>query len=99
MSLEGSDDDVGLLCVMSHDSTSFISNRRLNIIIVASRLMFTPIGMVTWVDVGRGCYRVVSEHGSTLKLDGQCVLVMHACQLQVCLLHLHSMCLLHFLDD
>ncbi len=41
--------------------------------------MFTLIGMVTWVDVGGGCYRLVSEHGSTLELDGLNVLVMHAC--------------------
>jgi len=32
------------------------SHRRLNLIIVASRLMFTLVGMVTWVDVGGGCY-------------------------------------------
>ena len=60
--------------------------------------MFTLVGMVTWVDVGGGCYRVVSDHGSDLRLDGWCVLVMHACQLHVCLLHLHFMCLLYFLD-
>jgi len=46
-----------------------------------------PIWLVTWVDVGVGCYRVVSEHGSPLELDGQCALVMHACKLHVCLLH------------
>ena len=28
---------------------------------------------ITWVDVGRGFYRVVSERGSTLGLDGWCV--------------------------
>ena len=39
-------------------------------IIVASRLMFTPVGMVTWVDVGGGCYRVVSKNGSNLRLNG-----------------------------
>jgi len=38
---------------------------------------------------------VVSEHGSPVILDGLCVLVMHECQLNVCILHLHSMCLLH----
>ena len=29
--------------------------------------------LVTWVYVGVGCYRVVSKHGSTLRLDGLCV--------------------------
>jgi len=47
--------------------------------IVASCLKFTLVGMVSWVDVGGGCYKVVSEPGSTLRLDRQCVLVMHAC--------------------
>jgi len=37
---------------------------------------------------------VVLEHGSTLGLDGQCVMVMHACQLHVCILHLNLMCLM-----
>jgi len=87
------------MCDVSIDSTFLSSHRRSNLIIVASHLMFTPIGMVTWVDVGGGCYRVVSEHGSTLRLDGQCVLVMHAYQLHMCLLHLHFMCLLHLVDD
>ena len=45
--------------------------------------MFTTVSMVTWVDVGGGCYRVVLEHGSTLKLDGLNVLVIHACQFHV----------------
>jgi len=40
---------------------------------------------------------VVLEHGSLLGLDGQCVLVMHACQLHVCLLDLHSVCSLHYI--
>ena len=80
-------------CHVSVNSTSLKSHRRFNLIIVASRLMFTLVGMVTWVDVGGGCYRVVSKHGSTLGLDGQCVLVMHACQLHVCLLHLYTCCI------
>jgi len=25
---------------------------------------------VAWVDVGRGCYKVVSDHGSPLQPDG-----------------------------
>ena len=29
--------------------------------------------MVYWVDAGGRCYGVVSEHGSPLRLDGQCV--------------------------
>ena len=41
---------------------------------------------------------MVSEHGSLLKLDRQCVLIIHACQFYVCFLHLLSMFLLHFLD-
>ena len=28
---------------------------------------------VTWVDLGGGCYRVVSKHGSPLRLDGLCL--------------------------
>ena len=50
-------------------------------IILASHLMFTPVGMVTWVDVGGGCYRVVSDHDSPLELDGQCD---RACMLVAC---------------
>ena len=46
----------------SVDSISLRSYRRSN-----------PLGMVTWVDVGGGCYRVVSEHGSPLELDVRCV--------------------------
>lgn len=41
---------------------------------------------------------MVSKHDSPLRPDGQCVLVMHACHLHVCFLHLNSMCLLYFLD-
>ncbi len=41
-----------------------------------------PGWLVTWVDVGGGCYRVVSEHGSPLKLDGLCV--VHAFMLVAC---------------
>jgi len=67
-------------------------------IIAASCLMFTPFSMVTWVDVGGGCYRVVSEHGSTLRLDGLNVLVMHACQLHVFLLHLYTCCICLMMD-
>ena len=44
--------------------------------------MFTPVGMVHWVDVEGGCYRVVPMHGSTLGLDGWCV--GHACMLVAC---------------
>ena len=32
-----------------------------------------PNWSVTWVDVGREYYKVISEHGSTLGLDGRCV--------------------------
>jgi len=41
--------------------------------------MFTLVGMVTWVDVGGGCYIVVSEHGSILKVNELNMLGMHAC--------------------
>lgn len=54
--------------------------------------------MVTWADLWGGCYRLGLEHGSPIRQDGRWVLVMHARQFHVCLLHLHSMCLLHFLD-
>ena len=54
--------------------------------------------MVTWVDVGRGCYRVVSEHGSTLGVDGKCVdhafmlvsYVFSMLVVYVCLFHFHG---------
>ena len=42
-------------------------------IIVTPRHMFTPLDWLTWVNVGGGCYRVISEHGSPLGLDGRCV--------------------------
>jgi len=32
-----------------------------------------PDLLVAWVDVGGGCYRVESEHGSPLRLDGLCI--------------------------
>lgn len=41
---------------------------------------------------------MISEHGSPLELDGMCWSCMHACQLHMCLLHLHSMCLVHLHD-
>jgi len=72
-------------------------------IIVASLLMLTLVGMVTLGRLGRGCIKVISEHGLTLFgsylvlhiwVD---VLVMHSCQLHVCLLHLHSICLFHYI--
>ena len=87
------------MCDVYVNSTSLKSHRRSNLIIIASCLIFTLVGMVPLVGVGGGCYKVLAEHGSTLKMDGWCVLVMHACQLHVCVLHLHFMCLLHWLDD
>ena len=45
----------------------------LNHIIVTLRHMFTTVDWLTWENVGGGCYKVVSEHGSTLGLDGWCV--------------------------
>lgn len=32
--------------------------------------MSNLVGMVTWVDVGGGCYTVVPKNGSTLELNG-----------------------------
>ena len=43
-------------CDVSVDSTSLRSHKRLNLIIVSSCLMFTHVGMVSWVDVGGGRY-------------------------------------------
>ena len=79
------------MCDVSIDSASLRSHRRSSLIIVTSHLIFISVGMVTWVDVGGGCYRVVSNHGSPLGQDGWCLLAMLVCQLHVCLLHLHSM--------
>jgi len=42
---------------VSTNSTTLRSHRRLNPIIVSSCHMFTPVGMVTWVEVGGGCYK------------------------------------------
>jgi len=55
-------------CVLcSIDSTSLRSPRRSNKIVVASCLMFTPVGMVTWVDVGGGCYTSIHKTTSMFK--------------------------------
>ncbi len=54
-------------------STSLTIHGELNQIIVASHHMFTPVEWLTWVNVGGGCYRVVSEHGSPLGLNGRCI--------------------------
>jgi len=85
----------------SFDSTSLRLHRRLNLTVVASLLMFTPIGMVTLGRPGRGCYRVVSKYACTLFRSylvlqiSVNVLVTHACHLCVWLLHLRSTWLLH----
>ena len=76
----------------SIDSTSLRLPRRLNLIIVASHLMFTLVGMVTWVDVGGGCYRVVLEHGCALLglcVDHDFMLIAYVS------LYMYSMCLFH----
>lgn len=54
-------------------STSLTVHWKLNHIIVSSCHMFTLVDWLTWVNVGGGCYRVVSEHGSNLGLDGRCI--------------------------
>jgi len=41
-----------------------------------------PDWLVALVDVGGGCYRVVSKHGSPLRLDG--LRVGHACKSVAC---------------
>ena len=61
------------------DLTSLIAIMELNHIIVTLHHMFTPVDWLAWVNVGGGCYRVVSDHGSTLGLDGKNVFVMHLC--------------------
>ena len=44
------------MCDFFVDSTSLRSYIRSSLIIVASRCMFTSVGMVTWIDVVGGCY-------------------------------------------
>lgn len=51
-------------------SNSLFLHGKLNHIKVASCHMFTLADWLTCINVGGGCYRVVSEHGSTLGLDG-----------------------------
>jgi len=58
-----------------------------------------PIWLVAWVYVGGWCYRVVSEHGSPLGLDGLCV--DHACILVAFMslaLAFHMLLQLHGVD-
>jgi len=43
---------------------------------------FYPSWPVAWVDIGGGCYKVVSEHSSPLILDGLCF--GHACMSVSC---------------
>jgi len=62
----------------------------LNHIIVTLRHMITPVDRLALVNVGGGCYKVVSEHGSILGLDEWSVFVMHACRLYMCLLCMHG---------
>lgn len=50
--------------------------------------MFTLVDQLAWVNVGGVNYRVVSERGSTLALDGHNDLVMHKFQDHMC-----SLCL------
>ena len=45
------------------DSTSLTIHGELDHIIVASHHMFTATDCLTWVNVGGGCYKVVSNHG------------------------------------
>lgn len=100
--LDGMDGSWGFCCrcrrpsfLCSVGSTSLTIPRDLNKIVVASRHMFTLTDWLTWVNVGGGCYRLVSEHGSPLLLDGLLMLVMHSCRLHMRCLYLWSMSLLH----
>ena len=52
-----------------------------------------PVGMVTLGRPRRGVLQIGMR--AWLRSPWVNVLVMHACQLHVCLLHLHSMCLFH----
>ena len=52
--------------------------------------MFTLMEWLGWVNVGGRFYRVVSEHGSTLGLDGKNVVFMHSYRLYMCLLCMHG---------
>ena len=40
-------------------------------IIVASRLMFTLVGMVTWVDEGGGCYKTHDDKTNKPKTNSR----------------------------
>ena len=72
------------------DSTSLRLSRRLNHIILTIRHFFTSVDRLTWVNVGGGCYRVVSGHGSPFRLDGENITIMHACFLYMFLLSIHG---------
>lgn len=52
-------------------STSLTIHGVLNKIVVASHQMFTPTDQLTWVNVGGGYYRVVSDQVS-FSLGGVC---------------------------
>jgi len=71
------------------DSISLTTLREWNHIIVTIHHMFTPIDWLAWVNVGGGCYRVVSEHGSTLGLDGWNLFVIHS-EVIMCILCHHN---------
>ena len=79
----------GRLVVLCH-FTSLTIHGELNQIVVAYRHMFTLVDWLTWVNMGGGCYRVASEHGSTLGLDGQNLFVMYARSMYMCLLCMHG---------
>jgi len=81
------------LCFVS--STSLTVYGELNHIIVVSRHIFSLADWLTWLNMGGDVYKVVSEHGLAIGLDGWCVLVMHSCQLHMCSLFLWSMWLFH----
>jgi len=62
--------------------------------------MFILVGMVTLGRPGRGCYRLVSEHGSPLISDGA-VCVGLACMSVACVsltLVFHLLVALHHVD-
>jgi len=58
---------------------------------VESRHIFTLVEWLDWVNVGGGCYKVASDHGSPLILDGW-VFFMYSCGLHILFLYAFGLC-------
>jgi len=71
-------------------STSLTILGELNHIIVTFHHIFTLVDWLSWVNVRGRCYIVVLEHGSTIGLDGQNVVIMRACRVYMCFLCMHG---------